>query len=64
MDQLIAIYDHHGKRSEVVLKEGVYSVNFYVGDTWKHSTDFKTHSEAVRVAEQYAQTGAPKLLLD
>jgi hypothetical protein len=64
MDQIIAIYDYHGKRSEVLLKEGVYEVNFYVGDTWKHSTSFKNHMEAVRVAEQYSQTGSPKLLID
>ena len=64
MTQVMAIFDHDGKRSEVIQENDVYTVNFYQGARWKHATDFKSYMEAVRVAEQYAQTGRPQLLVD
>ena len=61
----MAIFDHDGKRSEVIQEQdGIYTVNFYQGPKWKHATEFKSYMEAVRVAEQYAQTGRPQLLVD
>ena len=62
--KVMAIFDHNGKRSEVIEENSTYKVDFYVGSTWKHSTDFKNYMEAVRVAEQYAETGTPRLLID
>ena len=64
MTQVMAIFDHDGKRSEVIQEGDIYTVNFYQGARWKHATDFKSYMEAVRVAEQYAQTGRPQLLVD
>ena len=60
--QIMAIYDYHGKRSEVIQEGTEFIVNFYMSNVWKHATTFRSHSEAVRVAEQYAATGAPTLL--
>lgn len=63
--KVMAIFDHDGKRSEVIQEqEDIYIVNFYQGPRWKHATEFKNYMEAVRVAEQYAQTGRPTLLVD
>ena len=62
--KVMAIFDHNGKRSEVIEEGNLYKVDFYVGETWKHATEFKTYMEAVRVAEHYAQTGRPSLLID
>ena len=62
--QVMAIFDHNGKRSEVIQEGDTYKVDFYIGSSWRHSTEFHNYMEAVRVAEQYAETGSPKLLLD
>jgi hypothetical protein len=55
---LMAVYDYNGKKSEVIREGTEYTVNFYSGDTWTHSTKFKVYGEALSVAEHYAEVGA------
>jgi hypothetical protein len=54
--QLMVVFANKNKRSEIVLENSEYTVNFYIDEIWKHSSKSRVYNEALRLAETFTAT--------